>query len=404
MKAQAARRSLWFLDFALAAALVGVGAWWFLEVRPASAAGPKGRTAWVEGSWKVYDKQAKEVAPAIIYPVNEEALKNVTRPDLKEVGVGAFVGPIPPEPKPPEKPVEAPPQPKGIEAIGKATSIFWMPPAPPGTDPRDVLATVVEWQFPSKKTRRFAVGDFVRETDAEKGRFQIKSVLHPQANEPVYKIVYDVFDDPAKDPVQRAQEFVADLRPTGAGTGPIRIGNQPEPTGTGPTPAGTAGGTPPGAPPGSVVNTAYVVVGDTRVEAKITRVPVDGSQVSRYELDEAAYKYFSQTNGESLLSDVKTEEARDERGNVKGIMLTSFPENSLTSAFDIRRGDVLVSINGTAVHNRGEAIDVVKRLPKDVASVRVVIDRNARQIAFDVDPRDPAVRKAAGTVGYRGPR
>ena len=65
-------------------------------------------------------------------------------------------------------------------------------------------------------------------------------------------------------------------------------------------------------------------------------------------------------------------------------------------------GDVLKAINGTPVHSRSEAVNVVKALPANIANVQVIIERNGRQITYDVDPRDPKVRGMGGKVKFDG--
>jgi len=74
---------------------------------------------------------------------------------------------------------------------------------------------------------------------------------------------------------------------------------------------------------------------------------------------------------------------------------------AIANEFGITWGDILRSINGTPVHSRSEAIDVVKKLPKDIARVEVVIERDGVLHTYNVDPRDPKVRAAASTVTFK---
>jgi S1-C subfamily serine protease len=97
---------------------------------------------------------------------------------------------------------------------------------------------------------------------------------------------------------------------------------------------------------------------------------------------------------------VKTEDAKDAKGDPKGVRFTGVGEGSLASKFDVRPGDILKSINGKPVRSRSEAIEVVKGLPKDTTLVAVVIERDGRDILYNVDPRDPKTRSAAGKVKY----
>src|SRR5258707_15703049 len=120
MKAQSVRRILTLSTGALAVAVLATGGYWFLSVRPAAAASAK-FPAWIEKSGQTYQYERKTVKAPDIWPVQPDALKkHITRPDLMSgesgIGVWAYVGPLPPAPRPKAAVAEAPKLPTGIEA------------------------------------------------------------------------------------------------------------------------------------------------------------------------------------------------------------------------------------------------------------------------------------------------
>ena len=400
MKAQSVRRVLGIVNVVLVVGLVGAGAWWFLEVRPASADAARTKPKWVDDTWKAYDAAARNVTPALIFPIDEKDLQVVTRPDLKERQVGVFVGPIPPEPRPATAAAPAPELPKGLEAIGRPNTVYWMPPG----DAR--LITVVQWAFPSKKLASIRVGEFIRETPGEKGRFKLVAVERPDLAKPVYKLIYDVYESDETTVVLAKQESVFDLSPGDGGKpSPITVGPAGTPGGAPVAGAPGAGTTPATGPGAAPAPTGYVVAGGAPPPASAVRITPQklGDNYLGIEFDDTAHDYFYRSNPDALLSEVKTDVATDEAGNPRGLRISSVPQGSVASQFDVKNGDILVSINGTPVHSRSDAINVIKGMSKDIASVKVVIDRNGRLITYDVDPRDPAARRAAGKVRFTPP-
>lgn len=372
MKAQSLRRVLWLSNALLGLAAVGAGGWYVLKVRPAAASAKK--EPWVDQSTAAYT-HAKQVLIGInLWPVTKEDLEThiLHKGDWmsKEVGVWAYVGPVPPPPRVIAPPTEKPPEPTGLEAIG-GPSYVWIQPAPD--------RSVVKWTFPSKKAGFFVPGEFIKEGKDAKGRFKFVAIERVECLDTKYKIAYEVYDDPEKAPVSTgASEFTLFKdQPTALLKPP------PAAAGTGaPKPPLAEGVAPP------------------RADVKI--VVVETSESSRkVEFDDLAYRYVRFSNADALMAEVQTEEAKDPQGQPNGIRVTGIGPASLANDFGIKQGDILKAINGTPVHSRAQAIDVVKTLPKEIANVRVVVERNGRDITFDVDPRDPKVRAAAGRVGFK---
>ena len=117
--------------------------------------------------------------------------------------------------------------------------------------------------------------------------------------------------------------------------------------------------------------------------------------------DETALHYFRNSEPEKLIGDIKTEEVKDDKGQPSGIKITGIGKDNVVSQFGVVPGDVLKMIDGKPVHSRAEAIEVVKHISPDVANVQVVLERNGRSVTYNVDPRDPKVRAAAGKVKFK---
>jgi hypothetical protein len=394
MKAQSVRRILTLASGALALGLAATGAYWFLQVRPAAAAPPK-QPAWVEKSYETYKYEKKVVKPADVWPVTlEELKKHITRPDLMSpesgIGVWPYVGPLPPAPRPKEKPTEAPKLPTGIESLGKLDAVIGLS--------ADGLHGAYRWVYkpqgaPKEKYFWFMIGDFVHESDvdkdAKKGRFRVTKVARPDPAQLTFVATYDVYDDPEKKPVETGKTATFNLSPEGKAVIPL----VKPPTAV--AEAGKPGTATPGAAPGPGVGSTTPVFRPTVVS------PTDNSRVVTFD-DAETYRSFTETGVEKMIQEIKTEEAKDKGGQPIGIRLVSgLGDKSDLAKFDIQAGDILKSINGQPTHSRSQAIDIVKKLPKDTATVTAVVERNGRDIVYTVDPRDPEVRKAAGKLKTR---
>jgi len=415
MKAQSWRKILGLTNGALVLSILGAGAWWFTQVRPASADRAR-PPAWVKPAFDVYLTEAKGARPRSIYPVLDKDITEITRPDLMnpiDKGgpfVWPYVGPVPPPKK--EVKVEtgptAPPPPSGLEVLGKPVILFsdpsgqvvltWLfkdtPPNKGGsTIARGEPFIPAEEKFKreaenAEKRRAGPVDDAALDKALKKGRFKLKDGWHiegPPGGDRKVMIVYEVYDE-ATDTLQKVEskEFVL------ASDAPkVDIGGV----------ATTAPGSAAGAGGSRGASTPDLGVAPPLSEVHVVlQSPTPSTR--RFEADEATFRYLKYSDPDKLMNDVKTEDATDKDGNKIGVKVQGVNPGSFASQFDVRPGDILKAINGTPVHNRAEAVEVVKNLPKDVRNVQVIIERNGRQITYDVDPRDPKVRAAGGTVRY----
>ena len=395
MKAQTWRKILGLSNAALVLGILGVGAWWFTQVRPVAAEAAK-PSKWTKEAYDAYQAGAKGARAREIWPVDAEAIKQITVPDTlmnpTEKGgpyVWPYIGPVPPAKKVIEKAavVEGPPAPSGLEVIGKPTMVYAVAEGP----------VVVTWVFnnpPSKSGITIERGQFfVPDADKTKGRFKLIDGWRvpplPATQDRAVHIVYEVYDEKTGklERVEHKEFTLASDAPKvsmvpAAGSG----------SGSETTPGKTPDGRPIPPDDGKAPQVADVKI--------FVQTPPSAPSTRLVEFDEIAYRFGSRTNMNTMLDDVKTKDAVDAQGKAAGVELTGVNPGSLASQFDVKPGDILKSINGTPVHSRDEAVKVVKDLPKDIKIVQAVIERNGRQIVYNVDARDPKVRKAAGTVRY----
>ena len=383
MKAQSIRKTLWLTSALLGVALLGGAAWYFTQVRPASAS--PAEDAWVKKSYDAYLQDQRTAKPRVLWPVSlDDLTSHITRPDLmskeSRIGVWAYVGPVPPSPREETKPTTVADQPKGLAAIGAPSMILLQPPP---------AVSMVKWIFPgSKKGGFFVTGEFIRESNTAKGRFKLTGIERPDAEIARFRLIYDIYDDETKDPVSKGAvaEFTL-IKPDYTKT---TFDVKPPPVAADPTGKPLPGAAGTSLPPSVAAGTPPPLA-DVRIDVKSS-----GDNSREVEFDDNAYRYFFYSNPDSLAADVKTEEIKE------GIRISGISTGSVATQFGIQPGDIIKSINGTPIRNRAQALEVVKALPKDIARVTVVVQRNARDLVYNVDPRDPAVRKAAGTVRYGG--
>jgi hypothetical protein len=386
MRAQSVRKTIGILNALLLLGVGGAVAWYVLEVKPALASGAKPRE-WLEKAQKQYDEDKRNLRSADVFPLKDGELDVIKRPDLvKEAGVWSYVGPVPvPLPKKEETAGTEPPPPEGIDALGKPHSVI----VHPGERP-----SMVQWKFNSNKMGYFSEGEFIKEAKTDKDRFKLIDVRMPNPNS--LSLVYEVYDDPKKAPVETKTGGPYDLSRK---FDPHKLVREPIVAKAAETKPGEAPGPGPAPGPGvePVPPTPPVPV---RVEDLRPTVRRTGNRID-VEFDDATYQGFKNVTVEDVISKVRTEDVVDTKtGQKVGVRISD--TGGVANGFDVQRGDILKRIQGTPVHSRDEAVKVVKALPKDTTLVTVVIERNGADLTYNVDPRDPKVRAAAGKVRYEG--
>lgn len=406
MKPHSLRRVLWLTNVALGVAVVGVLAWYVLEVRPKVAEATEREPNYQPPELKkLYDGYKARRQTGLMWtpeaPVSKEEIHEVIlRKDYENLQPRhwIFCGPLPPEPSEEVGPAETgPPPPEGLAAIGSVVSVLLAPPK----------GSSIEFKF-ADKNRIFGIGDFVRASPSEPGRFKLTDVVEIRPR--VYEVRYAVF---GKDPEQPEKEDVliwdrspkdeysdflrpADLEPPAGAAAPADTGPGPV-AGAGPGDAGTdekvdgAEGPALDEPTETVIEVGTSAAEDLKLDDLRPTIHVDPSDRRRraVEFDANTYDYFRRKNAKSIAETVKTAPAKDpDTGRILGLRITGFQADAPADVFDVRRGDILVSINGQKVTSRADAINIAKKLNPD-SLVTVVIDRNGRLVTYTVDPRDP---------------
>lgn len=111
------------------------------------------------------------------------------------------------------------------------------------------------------------------------------------------------------------------------------------------------------------------------------------------------WAYLRGKSAKDLAASIKTSPVTRD-GRVLGLRVTGFGKALNADVFDVRRGDVLVSVNGTAVTDRAGVVRLLERLPEKQL-VMVVIDRNGRLITMRVDPSDPKTRRISRYLDFK---
>ena len=418
MKPHAMRRGLWLANLALGAAVIGLGAWYALEVKPAVASvvnRPKNaRPKALEELRADYEKlRVSGLKWKPQSPVKDEDLnKTILRADYKKKDPThwVFSGPLPPEDiKREKKKDNRPPPPKGLDVLGKVSSVIL-----------DEPNSTILFKFKNGKSRAFGVGDFVRLGEKESARFRITKIEAPAPA--VYDIHYEVFGS-NKDKAERADVLRYDRSGNDGDYPPFLRPTKPEPKKAAPKlpdgvtsgqpgeADGTGNGTGEGEEPKDEAAKDEAAKGDAEegatevVEVEAFKPPevLTKDDIEIIEVDSrrkiikpkrSTYEYFKGRDAESVAKKIKTAVAKDpDTGQVIGLRITGLTQDAPTDAFDVRKGDILVSINGQKVASRADAVRIARGLGKDVKVVTVVIDRRGKLVTYRVDAQDPRNRR-----------
>jgi hypothetical protein len=415
VKPHAIRRVLWLTNFALGAAVVGAAAWYGLQVRPATADVLRRPINYIPPR---YDKIRKEYDKARLTglhwkpeaPVSEKEIHAVIlRADYakKSPTHWIFSGPLPPTETKTQGPVEtSPAPPQGLDATGEITFAL--------VDPDHPARSTVLFRFTDGKTIGcFGVGDFVRPDDGAPKRFRITAIQQPEPG--LYVLHYDVYGKDPNKP-ERSGTLTCDRRKNQESFPFLRrVGEAATPAAPGTGTAGAPGATPgtpagptatPGTPPGE--EQPEVVTVPSKPDESLTLEDLHpevlhdpaNSYNRGIQFDSDTYRYLKHKGAEGIASTVKTEIAKDSNGRPIGVRVTGFTPDAPADVFDVKRGDILVSINGQKVTSRAEAMRIAKSLDGK-SLVRVVLDRRGRLITYNVDPQDPRnIRRVRYLKGF----
>jgi hypothetical protein len=274
----------------------------------------------------------------------------------------------------------------------------------------------LQFVFGGSERRDFGLGEFVKKGKDDPDRFKFTGVRRVDPAQDLFEVLYEVWEGDKK--VGEGKTIV-DLRlvpPVQDFLVRLGADGQPVPNGAGgPAPAGAPAGTPtegaatapaPGAPSPEAPEPA----GPTVISPVSEKPPAEGWRLEDLQpvwhqdpantsrkavaFDRRTYDYFRGKNADSVAASVKTSVATDpSTGRTMGLRITGFGGDAPTQVFDVRRGDILVSIDGHAVTSREDVLNYVKGL-KQEKTVTVVINRNGRLLTYIVDPSDPHTRRS----------
>ena len=433
MKPHALRKTLWFTNIALLVACAAVGVWFFTKVRPATAAVTSRAPNKIPDAYvkiqKAYERERQtglDWKPQA--PVNSEDIHKyilIKKFETTEPKHWIYSGPLPPtkiKAKVTDKPVDV--KPKGLETLGKVTTVIYAPPSD----------TVVLFAFSGgKKSRAFGIGDWVIENSEAAKIYRLTGV--EEVGEAAYKVNYAVFRGNKKEPEftghvpygkggvetawppflrpYQAPEPAPEVVPAPGATpeegalaaGPSGVPGEPgaageAPEGPGATTEVVEGEEGPGEAGEEEGSTTVVEIASKPVEEMTIedmQPEVIYNENNRSEravvVDDNTYRFLKSKNARSIADTVKTEVAVDKRtGRTLGMRITGMKDGSAAGALKVKKGDILVSINGRKVESRSAAIAIVEGLNPDNI-VTVVIDRNGKLLTYKVDPRDPKTRR-----------
>jgi membrane-associated protease RseP (regulator of RpoE activity) len=282
-----------------------------------------------------------------------------------------------------------------LAKLGRVVVMMYVPP-----DEGETVAAGSQfyWEFSKNKTRRMIqVGEFLKDSkDAPDEGIKITDVRPKFAGTRRYEIVYEVYDDVNEPPVKegvylhdgamKLDPAVQDrvrVPPAGGAAVPV------DPVGGRET-AGVVSPEAPGTPSGTSSGSAASRINPT--------VEWENGNSARVEFDQGTFDFFKGGDADTLASSVKTQEARDPQGNVIGLEITGLSTDTPADKFDIKPGDIVVSINDQAVKSRSDAINIAQGIDPDSTLVKVIVDRRGKLITFNIDPRDPKTRRRAATT------
>jgi len=407
MRAHALRRVLWFLCLLCVAGAVGVGAWYMTEVKPALAKAPFPKNGKVPEKWqdidKAFTKRMRETSGTVLRPaVDLDTFTSLLKRDYSDRIHPHFVftGPMPPEVKPPPPPEETIVKPKivGLAKLGAIKFAFYQ--SGEGTQ------GTVAFEFKGGDTKYLRFGQpFGKKGQTRPGdnndplpyTFLKSKVLGPRHVEFTYSMADPTAPD--ADPEILTIEWDGKKKVDPATSNIIRV-KEPE------VPAAEEEGTEREATAGNpsaqpvetqpTVSTPADQLTMADLEPEIERV---NSRRFNVGFDDNTVNFFRGRNAEKMLEQVKTSERTLPSGE-SGVEIVDSGETP-ADKLGIKRGDVIVSINGVATPNREAILRVARTFNENTTRVTVVVDRNGRKITYNVDPRDPKTRRAAAQAAAR---
>ncbi len=285
-----------------------------------------------------------------------------------------FVGPLPPEPE--ARTAHSHEEPKGPADLASLGAVGML------TVGEGVPVLSFTFHKAPRAMAHVTTGEFIRRSPDAPGRFRLTRI--ERLSDELHHIHYDVL---AGGVVVREAVHVHDTRSSPPTGGPLRVhADASENTEAPPRHEDSAEpAEPPSAP--DVMPRAPSVL-----KPKIHTNP--GNPRDRViELDAPTHRWGKAHGIEALLKQLKTTPAIDTTtGRTLGVRIAGFGQGLKADAFDVRKGDILVSVAGREVLDRADLIAIAKTLDPDKL-VPVVIDRRGTKHTYRVDARDPHTKR-----------
>ncbi len=397
MRAHSQRRVIWFLNVILGAGVVALSAWILLDVTKAVADATFLRPDWAGKAVEDFRAQPTTNRSALKPPVSQKEVEEIDRLEFRTSSGKRFhwiySGPMPPTPPAEEAldEVQAPVE-DDLSKLGRVAFLLFIGPR---KDQAVAEETIVFWEFAPDRRKVFSPGEFIHDGGGEpRGGIKLVDVKRKRGRERLFEFHYEVYDDPDGEPVKKGVYLydAAIELPSGlAGKVKVaRVGGAAAPGGDGTpiegrTESGVTGGVDLGPEPVIAPEQEPMVVYET-------------PELARVEVDQPTFDWLRKSDADTLAKSVSTQVARDEQGQVIGLVITGIAAETPADRFDVKPKDILVSIDDQPVKSRSDAINALQRIDPNTSRVKVVISRRGRLITFNVDPRDPKTRRAARTL------
>jgi len=356
------------------------------------------RPQFAELALEAYEAEPPAAQSALKAPVAEAELDAIDQKRFQKNGKHwwwLYSGPVPPKPKADEA-TEKVKRPK-VSALEKLGSVLFLIYWPPEEGEEIAEESVLSWSFGPERIEEFKPGEWILE-DKDTSPKAIKLVNIEAGPGGTYVIVYDVYADAEDDPVSRGRltwggdapqddDVLDRVRITPKHPPVAEEGMASEEAAIG----GTAGRTAP------VVGTTTPEPLPVARKADEVKATVEWENRSRATVtfDRKTRDYFKGKDAKSVMKTVKTQVAKDASGRTLGLQITGLGKDSPAQKFDVRKGDILVSIDGKPVESRSDAVNIIQGMDKNITRVTVVIDRNGRKITYIIDPQDTQTQRSA---------
>ena len=281
-----------------------------------------------------------------------------------------FSGPMPPTPAPDVPPPHSPAPAQDLAALGFVHIVITGQGEP-----------VVGFTFHGPPLRRVHVapGEWLRPSTDAPARFRLLAV--ERLDDDRCRVHYEVMDG---ERVLREASLDWDRRGTTDRPGTGGIG----PVGSTPDARGEDG---PGTGP---AGRSVVPVATLEAMAPTRHINPRNRRDRVIEFDPITFDALRGQGIGALLKHVKTAPAVDPAtGRTLGIRIVGHEARLPADRFDVRKGDILVSIAGQPVASRADVLRVAATLDPE-RLVPVVIDRHGTLHTYRVDARDPRTKRA----------